>query len=184
MLLAIAGSVLLIACANLANLMLARASAREREIAVRMALGAERRRILRQLLMESLLLAIGGALLGVLLAGGLSRLLVRYLGQNLFVNLELDWRVLGFGAGLALLTTCLFGLGPAMRATKASPARLMNSGGRGQSASRERVSLRKVLVMSQVAMSLVLVAGGLLFAGSLRKSSQSMSVFSGTMFLS
>ena len=169
MLLAIAGSVLLIACANLANLMLARASAREREIAVRMALGAERGRILRQLLMESLLLAIGGALLGVLLAGGLSRLLVRYLGQNLFVNLELDWRVLGFGAGLALLTTCLFGLGPAMRATKASPARLMNSGGRGQSASRERVSLRKVLVMSQVAMSLVLVAGGLLFAGSLRK---------------
>jgi predicted permease len=169
LLLAIAGSVLLIACANLANLMLARASVREREIAVRMALGAERGRILRQLLMESLLLAIAGAVLGTLLAGGLSRLLVRYLGQNLFVNLELDWRVLGFGAGLALLTTCLFGLGPAMRATKASPARLMNAGGRGQSASRERVSLRKVLVMSQVAMSLALVAGGLLFAGSLRK---------------
>ncbi|HEY3929750.1 MAG TPA: ABC transporter permease [Candidatus Koribacter sp.] len=169
LLLAIAASVLLIACANLANLMLARASAREKEIAVRMALGAERGRILRQLVLESMLLAIGGALLGILLGCGLSRLLVRYLGQNLFVNLELDWRVLGFGAGLALLTTCLFGLGPAMRATKASPARLMNAGGRGQSASRERVSLRKVLVMSQVAMSLLLVAGAMLFASSLRK---------------
>ncbi|ABF40287.1 ABC efflux pump, inner membrane subunit [Candidatus Koribacter versatilis Ellin345] len=169
LLLAIAGSVLLIACANLANLMLARASSREREIAVRMALGAERVRILRQLLVESLLLASGGAVFGLLLAFGLSRLLVRYLGQTLFVNLAVDWRVLGFGAGLAMLTACLFGLGPAIRATKASPARLMNSSGRGQSATRERVSLRKVLVASQVAVSLVLVAGALLFSGSLRR---------------
>jgi predicted permease len=161
LLLAIAGLVLMIACANLANLMLARANAREREIAVRLALGAARGRIVRQLLTESLLLAVGGALFGVGLARLLSRLLVTYLKGDrgrLFLTLATDWRVLGFTAALAILTCILFGLAPALKATSAPPARVMSLAGRGLTASRERFSLRRGLVIVQVALSLVLVA--------------------------
>src|SRR6185312_8415773 len=135
LLLAIAGLVLLIACANLANLMLARAGAREREIAVRLALGAARMRLVRQLLTESLMLAAGGALLGVGLARVLSQFLVRYLSgedqSKIFVPLAIDWRVLGFTAGLAILTCILFGLMPALKATSAAPARVLSLAGRG-----------------------------------------------------
>lgn len=171
LLLAIAGLVLIIACANLANLMLARANAREREIAVRLALGAARGRIVRQLLTESLLLAAGGALFGVGLARLLSRLLVTYLNDRgrLFLTLNTDWRVLGFTAALAILTCILFGLAPALKATSAPPARIMSLTGRGLTASRERFSLRRGLVVVQVALSLVLVVTAILFAGSLRK---------------
>ncbi|HYX53549.1 MAG TPA: ABC transporter permease, partial [Candidatus Limnocylindrales bacterium] len=174
LLLAIAGLVLLIACANLANLMLARASAREREMAVRLALGAARSRLVRQLLTESLLLAIGGAALGIGLAGLLSRLLVNYLrggsgASRLFVPLVTDWRVLGFTTALAVLTCLLFGLAPALKATNAPPARVMSLAGRGLTATRERFSLRRALVIVQVALSLVLVFTALLFGGSLQK---------------
>ncbi|HET7872501.1 MAG TPA: ABC transporter permease, partial [Terriglobales bacterium] len=172
LLLAIAGLVLLIACANLANLMLARAGAREREIAVRLALGAERGRLVRQLLTESLLLALGGALLGGALARLLSRLLVTYLSGEagrVFVSLATDWRVLGFTAALAIVTCILFGLAPALKATSAPPARVMSLAGRGLTAARERFTLRRTLVVTQVALSLVLVVTALLFAGSLRK---------------
>jgi predicted permease len=172
LLLAIAGLVLMIACANLANLMLARANAREREIAVRLALGAARGRIVRQLLTESLLLAVGGALFGVGLAHLLSRLLVTYLKGDrgrLFLTLATDWRVLGFTAALAFLTCILFGLAPALKATSAPPARVMSLAGRGLTASRERFSLRRGLVIVQVALSLVLVVTAILFSGSLRK---------------
>src|SRR5262249_2577153 len=137
LLLAIAGLVLLIACANLANLLLARASAREREIAVRQALGASRGRLIRQLLVESLLLAVVGAGLGALLARSLSRLLVSFLsadGDTVFLDLALDWRVLGFAAGLAVLTCVLFGLAPALRATRIEPGAAMKAGGRGLTA--------------------------------------------------
>jgi predicted permease len=170
LLLAIAGLVLLIACANLANLLLARASVREREIAVRQALGASRGRLVRQLLVESLLLAAVGAACGAWLAQALSRFLVAFLSTSadpVFLELTLDWRVFGFAAGLAVLTCLLFGLAPALRATRMEPGALMKSGGRGLTASRERFSLRRALVVAQVALSLVLVAGALLFSRSL-----------------
>lgn len=171
LLLSIAGLVLLIACANLANLMLARASAREREIAVRLAIGASRFRLVRQLLAESLLLAALGAVVGTFLAGALSQSLVAFLstdGSPLFVDLQPDWRVLGFTAGLAVLTTVLFGLTPALRATRTAPGSVLKAGGRAMTASRERFGLRRVLVVSQVALSLVLLVGALLFVRSLR----------------
>ena len=168
----IAGLVLLIACANLANLLLARASGREREMAVRQALGASRWRLMRQLLAESLLLAIVGAALGALLAQNLSRFLVSFLntsGNNVFLDLGLDWHVLGFAAGAAALTSVLFGLMPAFRATRIEPGAAMKASGRGLTAGRERFSLRRALVVVQVALSLVLVAGALLFSRSLNK---------------
>ncbi len=171
LLLGIAGLVLLIACANLANLMLARASAREREIAVRLALGAARGRLIRQLLVESLLLAGIGAVAGLWMARVLSRFLVAFLSTGedpLLLDLSLDWWVLGFTAGVAILTCVLFGLAPALRATSASPGVTMKSGGRGLTASRERFGLRRMLTVSQIALSLVLLVGALLFVRSLR----------------
>ena len=170
LLLSTAGLVLLIACANLANLMLARASTREREIAVRLALGASRSRLIVQMLSESLLLAFAGAALGVALAQALSRFLVSFMSSSnepLFLELSPDWRVLGFTAALAMLTCFLFGLTPALRATGTSPSAAMKAGGRGMTASRERFGLRRLLAVSQVALSLVLLVGALLFVRSL-----------------
>jgi putative ABC transport system permease protein len=171
LLMAIAGLVLLIACANLANLMLARASAREREIAVRLAIGASRGRLIRQLLAESVLLAVAGAALGAALAQAVSRALVSFLateGNPVFVDLDSNWRVLSFTAGLAILTCILFGLTPALRATSVAPGAAMKSSGRGLTADRERFGLRRVLVVSQMALSLVLLVGALLFVRSFR----------------
>src|SRR5580698_8158647 len=170
-LLATTGLVLLIACANLANLLLARASVREREIAVRQAIGASRGRLILQLLSESLLLAVFGAGLGAVLAALLSRGLVAFLTteQNrMFVGLGLDWRVLGFTAAIAILTCVLFGLVPALRTTGVAPATVIRSSGRGLTTGREKFSLRRILVVAQVAMSMVLLAGALLFVRSLQ----------------
>src|SRR5439155_2893559 len=172
LLLAIAGLVLLIACANLANLLLARASSREREMAVRQAVGASRGRLVRQLLVESLLLAVVGAALGAVLAQGLSQFLVTFISttnDKVFLDLSPDWRLLGFAALVAALTCILFGLAPALRATRIEPGAAMKTGGRGLTAGRERFSLRRALVVIQVALSLVLVAGALLFSRSLNK---------------
>jgi putative ABC transport system permease protein len=170
-LLAIAGLVLLIACANLANLMLARASAREREIGVRLALGASRLRLLRQMLVEGLLLATAGAALGAGLAQLLSRFLIAFLsteGSPLFMDLRPDWRVLGFTAGLAVLTCVLFGLAPALSSTRVAPVSVLKAVGRGMTSGRERFGLRRGLVVTQVALSLVLLMGALLFVRTLR----------------
>ncbi|HEV2298345.1 MAG TPA: ABC transporter permease [Candidatus Acidoferrales bacterium] len=171
LLLGLSGLVLLIACANLANLMLARASSREREIAVRLALGASRGRLIGQLLSESALLAVAGATAGGVLAAALSRSLVAFIStpdNPIFLDMSTDWRVLGFAAGLAALTTILFGLAPAIRAGNASPGSVLKTGGRGMTTGRERFRLQRILVASQVALSLVLLAGALLFARSLR----------------
>ena len=170
LLLATAGLVLLIACANLANLLLARAAAREQEIAVRLAIGASRGRIVCQLLAESLLIATAGAALGAALAMLLSRGLIAYISSSdnpLFVDLTLDWRMLGFTAALAVLTCLLFGLMPALRATGLAPGSAMRASGRSVTAGRERFSLRRALVTAQVALSLTLLFAALLFVRSL-----------------
>jgi putative ABC transport system permease protein len=171
MLLGVTGVVLLIACANLANLMLARATARQREVAVRLAIGASRRRIVRQLLSESLLIAAIGAAGGVVVAQWFSRSLVAFLSTNdspVFVDLAVDWRVLGFTSAVAVAACLLFGLTPAIRATRTSPGATMKAGSRGLTDSRERFGVRRALVVLQVALSLVLLVGALLFARSLR----------------
>ena len=171
LLLGISGLVLLIACANLANLMLARASARERQITIRRALGATRWRMVRELLSESLLLAAAGSICGLFLAFAISRMLVAFIStqQNpVFLELAMDWRILAFTTGLAALTTINFGLVPALRATRAEPATLLQSGSRGSTGGRERFSLRRILIVSQVGLSVVLLMGALLFVRSLR----------------
>jgi predicted permease len=162
--------VLLIACANLANLLLARASARQRDAVVRQALGASRGRLVTQLLAESALLAAAGALLGTWLAHALSGALVAFLGgsqQTLYIPLGVDWRVVGFTAAIAAGTCLLVGLVPALRATAVAPSAVVH-GGRGAAAASDRHGLRRVLVVLQVALSLVLIVGALLFGQSLR----------------
>lgn len=168
-LLAIAGTVLLIACANLANLMFARANTREREIAVRLALGATRARLIQQFMMESLLLASIGAIAGVVLAQALTRILISFLSTQfgrVTLDLGLDLRVLGFTAGIAVLTCLLFGLMPAVKGTATPPIVAMKAGSRGVAGGRERFGLRRVLVVAQVAMSMVLLVGAFLFVRS------------------
>lgn len=172
LLLAATGLVLLIACANVANLLLARASVRERELAIRQAIGASRARLIRQLLAESLLLAGLGTALGVALAQVVSRALVAFLttaGSKLFVDLALDLRMIAFTAAVATVSCVIFGLLPAIRATRTPPVAAMRAGGRGLTSGRERFALRRALVTAQVALSLVLLVGALLFAGSLRR---------------
>ena len=167
---ATAGLVLLIGCANLASLMLARATARERELAARVALGAGRGHLVRLLLSESAVLATLGALAGAWLADGLSRLLVSAIDTRpraLFLDLSFDWRVFAFAAAVAVLTCALFGLAPALRAARVSPEALLRAAGRGTTEGRARLGLRRVLVIGQVGLSLVLVAGAGLSARSL-----------------
>jgi putative ABC transport system permease protein len=170
LLLATTGLVLLIACANLANLILARATAREHEFAVRLALGASRRRLVQQLMVESVLLALGGATAGFLLSGALSDSLVAPLGTQgnpLFLDLRTDWRILAFAVMVAGLTCILFGLTPAFQATRTAPGEAMKTSSRTLGRSRNGFGLRQFLVVSQVALSLVLLDGALLFSRTL-----------------
>jgi len=169
LLLAITGLVLLIACANIANLMLARAGAREKEIAVRVAIGASRRRIVGQLLSESILLAAVGGVLGAAVASALSRGLVSFLGtenDTLLLDIAFDWRVFAFTVAVALITCVVFGLAPAIRAARIAPGAAMNA--RGTTAGRERFLGRRLLLVTQVAVSLVLLVAASLFVRSFR----------------
>jgi predicted permease len=170
-LLAITGLVLLIACANLANLMLARAGGKRREVALRIALGASRGRLLRQILLESALLAASGAILGVALAQPLSVALVRSLdtSQNtVHLAMAADWRVLLFVAAAGIATCVIFGALPALRSTCEDPLASLKSGERGVVGNRERFSLQRVMVITQIAVSMVLLVGALLFVRSYR----------------
>jgi putative ABC transport system permease protein len=154
------GCVLLIACGNVANLLLARAAEREHEIGARAALGASRGRLVRQLLTEGLLLAAGGALVGVGLATALVRVLVRLAPADLprFDAVAIDGRVLGFTLLASLLTVLVFALVPALQASRVDLHETMKSGARLAGGGR-RARLRRLLVAGEIALSLVLLVG-------------------------
>jgi predicted permease len=171
MLLAITALVLLLAAANLANLLLARASAREREVAVRLALGASRVTLVRQFMAESVLLAAAGAAVSVLLASNLSRALVWAIateGTAPTLSLEMNWRMLLFTIAVASAACIIFGVMPAIRATAMRPADALKSGGRSQTDGGRRSSAQRLMVVTQVAVSLVLLVAALLFVRSFR----------------
>ncbi len=165
----VVGIVLLIACANLANLLLARGASRRREIAVRLSIGAGRLRLIRQLLAESFLLAGVGAALGLMLAAPLAGLIVRVVGGDpALLNVYLDWRALLFTAGAALVTVLLFGLTPACRATRVDLTPALKDGPGGVAAGpRLQARASRLLIAGQVALSTVLLAGAGLFVRTL-----------------
>src|SRR4029450_11959866 len=162
------GLVLLIACANVANLLLARSMSRQNELAVRLAIGAGRFRLMRQFLSESLLLAAAGGVLGLLFAWWGSRALL-ILGSEGTVPLPIDMtpnvRILIFTLLISFLTAILFGLAPALIVTRGE----VNASLKGSASVRPRLTLSRPLVVGQVALSLLLLAGAHLFGQTLRK---------------
>src|SRR5262245_43705102 len=152
LLLGMTGLVLLVACTNLMNLLLARAGAREHEIGVRLAIGASRARVVSQLLTESILLALCGAGLGIMLAPPLSRGLVSLLATTnnpLDLELRSGWPVLAFACGVGLIACLLFGLVPAFRASHTDPGVAMKTEGRGMTSNRDRFLMQRCLVAAQ-----------------------------------
>jgi putative ABC transport system permease protein len=167
-LMAVSGVVLLIACANVASLLLARASARRREIAVRLALGAGRGRIVRQLFIESALLAMLGAACGVLLAWRSGSLLVGMISigsSPVVFDMTPDWHVLGFTTTVAIATALVFGIAPAVQTTAVAPSPTLKN---DAPISPSRSRMLPALVSTQVALSLVLLVGAGLFVRTLR----------------
>jgi predicted permease len=175
-LMALVGLVLLIACANVANLLLARGEARQKEFVLRLAMGADRFRLVRQLLTESMLLAMVGAVIGILLAFWADSLLLRMVGgaangpASVQLNLRPDARVLAFTALVTLLTAVLFGLFPSLHASRYDLSTRMKSGGSfATGESLGRLPLNKTLVVAQVSFSLVLLIAAGMFVHSLAK---------------
>jgi predicted permease len=168
-LIGLTGLVLLIACSNLANLLMARSAARSREIGIRLALGAGRWRLIRQLLTENLLLSIAGGALGLLVAAWGHRLLLGFMVRDplsVALDFRLDYRLLGFSLALSVATGLLFGLLPAIRATRADPSSSIHSAGRQKGPLN--MPLAKGLLAAQIGLSMVLLIGAGLFARSLR----------------
>jgi putative ABC transport system permease protein len=163
------GLVLLIACANVANLLLVRASTRKREMSVRVALGASRSRIIRQLLTESLMLAAVGAVLGIVFAHWGASFIANQLPDGIprLDEASVDLRVLAFTVGVSLLTGLLFGLAPALQASRLNLTETLKEGDRGSSGGRQR--LRSLLVVSEVALTLTLLVGAGLLIQSFRR---------------
>ena len=171
-LMVIVALVLAVACANVANLLLARAAARQREMAVRLALGAGRGRLARQLITESLFISGIGAVIGCAVSLSGSRLLVGLLSRTdeaITLDLAPDGRVLAFTIGIATLTGLLFGLAPAWSAGRVDPQAAMKAQGRGVAEGHSRFRIGKMLVVAQIALSLVLITGAGLLIGSWRK---------------
>ena len=169
LLMSIAGGVLLIACANLANLLLARGSSRRREIAVRLGLGAGRGRVIRQLLTESVLLASAGGAAALLIAWWGSGALMRMISSGdapVTLDVHPDWIVFAFTAAVSLATVTLFGIAPALRSTRIDPGPALKEG-TGQTTRASR-GLNRVLVVAQVALSIVLITGAGLFVRTLK----------------
>jgi len=169
MLMGMVGLVLLIACANVANLLIARGVARQREMAVRLALGASRRQLIRQLLVESVMLSLAGGVAGLLLAFWTVDALLRAITENLQVtglSANVDGRILAFNMALALLTGIVFGLLPAWRATKPDLSNSMKDTGGGATAGGAHTRFRKGLVITQMALTCVLLLAAGLFAKS------------------
>ncbi len=168
MLMAIVGMVLLIACANVGSLLLSRAASRKAEISLRMALGATRWRIIRQLLTESMLLALVGGVCGVLLAQWGVTVLVRLVAESSPLDTRPDAGILAFTAGVSIIAGLLFGLVPAVQASRANLSAAIKERSRTRSGFM-RLSLSSLMVVTQVALSMVLLTGAGLFARSLVK---------------
>jgi len=170
-LMAISGMVLLIACANVANLLLARAASRQKEIGVRIALGAQQSRLVRQFLTESILLSLTGGCAGVFVAFAGVRILIRMVQQGstpIALDVTPDWRVLTFTIAVSLLTGIAFGLAPAWRSLRVNVSSTLKEAGRGMTASSSRIGLGKSLVIAQIAISVVLLIGAGWFVRTLR----------------